>query len=132
MLCHIVILGKFEQNVLHQTYCKIFEDFMAAHWPVRESGLWKALPKRLFQFLGNVVPVLSSVNINLIIDYYGTLEKCPRFLEKCKMDVSCGVLFRFVLLVCLLVCFSIQLSICKFMLAFKWVCKAVKKKKEKT
>ena len=32
---------------------------------------------------------LSSVNINLIIDYYGTLENSPNFLEKCKMDVSC-------------------------------------------
>ena len=32
---------------------------------------------------------LSSVNINLMVDYYGTLENFPHFLEKYKIDVSC-------------------------------------------
>ena len=31
---------------------------------------------------------LSSVNVNLMIDYYGNLENFLHFLEKCKMDVN--------------------------------------------
>ena len=40
---------------------------------------------------------LSSVDINLMIDYYGTLENFHYFLEKCKMDVNCFAIQLFMI-----------------------------------
>ena len=40
---------------------------------------------------------LSSVNINMMIACYGTLENFPYFLERCKMDVGCFEIQLFIL-----------------------------------
>ena len=41
---------------------------------------------------------LSSVNINLMINYCGTVENFPHFLKRCKMDVSCFAIQLFIFL----------------------------------
>ena len=47
-LHYIVILWKFEQNLLHQTWQNIWKFYGGLFWPARESGLWKAPSKRRF------------------------------------------------------------------------------------